>query len=65
MTIDHQPLSDSKKFGTFVGKTPEEIALENPAAVVRLYQKFGTEFCSNALYRDCLNDIENERESYE
>lgn len=53
--IDHTPLT----FGKYKGKTAEEVSIKDPAYIVWMFKNVsGKNTCSEALYRDCLQEIE-------
>jgi hypothetical protein len=57
--LDHTPLT----FGQYRGKTPAEIAEENPGYIKWMYETVKNKStCSQALYKDCAAEVSAIRE---
>lgn len=54
MNLDDTPLG----FGKYKGKTPNEIAEDNPGYIVWMHETMDNSPCSDQLYNDCWIESE-------
>lgn len=58
--LDHTPLA----FGKYVGKTPDEISLQDASYILWLYEQCTPKMCSRLLYVACREDEAEDEVDY-